>query len=92
MREKNKTITLKSLEDAARALDMQFIYGFIPNKKNLAKMIEDRADKIAQDVVLKTAKTMQLESQANSKSRIKKAIKERKKEIIDNMPRYLWDM
>ena len=91
-REKHKTVTLKSLEDVAQALDMDFVYGFIPKRKSLAVMVELRAEKIAQEIVLQTAKNMQLENQGNSKMRLKKAIKDRKQEIINKMPRYLWDL
>jgi len=55
-------------------------------------MVELRAEKIAQEIVLQTAKNMQLENQGNSKMRLKKAIKDRKQEIINKMPRYLWDL
>ena len=91
-REKNKTISLKTLEDVARALDMKLIYGFYPRATSLEKMIEQRAESLAKQIVLKTSKTMQLEDQGNSKARIKKAVAERKKELIDTIPRHLWDM
>lgn len=90
-REKSKAITLNALEEVARALDMRLVYSFIPKEKSLKKMLESQAETIAKSIVMKTSKTMHLEDQGNSKIRINKAIKERKKEIIDNMPRYLWD-
>ena len=90
-REKSKAITLNALEEVARALDMRLVYSFIPKEKSLKKMLESQAETIAKSIVMKTSKTMHLENQGNSKIRINKAIKERKKEIIDNMPRYLWD-
>ena len=90
-REKNKNITLKSLEEVARALDMRLVYGFIPKENSLKKMLDLKAETIAKSIVMKTSKTMHLEDQGNTKVRINKAIKERKREIIDNMPRYLWD-
>jgi predicted DNA-binding mobile mystery protein A len=91
IREKHKTITLKTLEDVAQALDMDLVYAFIPRKNSLKEMIKLQADKVAKGVVLETDYNMQLESQGNSNARIKKAIKERQKEIISKMPRYLWD-
>jgi len=91
IREKHKTITLKTLEDVAQALDMELVYAFIPRKNSLKEMIKLQADKVAKGVVLETDYNMQLESQGNSNARIKKAIKERQKEIISKMPRYLWD-
>jgi len=40
---------------------------------------------------MRTANTMQLEHQVNSKKRIEKAIKERTAEIKNEMPKILWD-
>jgi hypothetical protein len=70
---------------------MDLVYAFIPRKNSLKEMIKLQADKVAKGVVLETDYNMQLESQGNSNARIKKAIKERQKEIISKMPRYLWD-
>src|SRR5262245_34330533 len=39
-REKEGTITLKTLRDTADALDMKLVYGFIPKDGTLEKMIE----------------------------------------------------
>lgn len=90
-REKAKTISLKTLQEVASALDMNFVYGFIPKEKNIEEIIEKRAYKIAEKIVLRTSKTMQLEAQENAKARIQKAIKSRAEEIKREMPRYLWD-
>ena len=90
-REKSKTISLKTLQEVASALDMKFVYGFIPKEKNIEKIIEKRAHEIAKKIVLRTSKTMQLEAQENSKDRIQKAIKNRAEEIKRKMPRFLWD-
>ncbi len=90
-REKSKTISIKTLTDVAKAFDMKFIYGFIPKEKNIEGIIDKRAYEIAEKIVLRTSKTMQLEAQENSKARIKKAIKNRAEEIKREMPKYLWD-
>ena len=70
---------------------MKFIYGFIPANDSLEKMIEEKANKIAKDIVIKTSNNMKLEDQENSDIRIKKAIDEKTDEIVTKMPRYLWD-
>ena len=90
-REKNSSITLKSLKEAGKALNMQLIYGFIPLEKSLETMLEKRAHEIAKEIVLRTSHNMMLEDQENSKERIEKAIKERAEEIKNEMPGYLWD-
>jgi len=90
-REKDSSITLKSLKEAGKALNMQLIYGFIPLEKSLETMLEKRAHEIAKEIVLRTSHNMMLEDQENSKERIEKAIKERAEEIKNEMPGYLWD-
>ena len=90
-REVNGTITLNTLKDLARALDMRLVYGFIPNKGSIEQMIEQRAQEIAQEIVGRTHVTMTLEDQQNSNERIKKAIAEKTEEIKNEMPKYLWD-
>jgi predicted DNA-binding mobile mystery protein A len=90
-REKNDSITIKSLKDFAASLELKFVYGFIPNDGSLEKMIEKRATEIAQEIVLKTSHNMALEDQQNNPTRIKKAIKNRTEQIKNEMPKYLWD-
>ncbi len=90
-REKEGAITIKSMKEIAKAMDMQFVYGFVPNEGSLEQMIETRALEIATKIVERTSTTMKLEDQANSKERIEKAIKERASEIINNTPKILWD-
>ena len=41
-REKNGTISIKVLKQVASALNMQFVYGFVPKDKTLDGMIDDR--------------------------------------------------
>ena len=90
-REKEGSITIKSLMELGRALDMQLVYGFVPNDGSLDALIERRATDLATKIVLRTSNTMTLEDQGNSKYRIKKAIKERAEEIKNEMPKILWD-
>ena len=90
-REKEGAITIKSMQEIAKAIDMQFIYGFVPDAGSLDQMIEMRALEIAKTIVQRTSTTMKLEDQVNSKERIEKAIKERAAEIINKTPKILWD-
>lgn len=91
-REKEQTVSLKSLSEVARALDLQFVYGFAFKKNdNLKKIISRRAYALAQEIVLQTDRTMKLENQSISKARFKNAIKEKANKIIEEMPRNLWD-
>jgi predicted DNA-binding mobile mystery protein A len=90
-REKDGAITIKSLREIASAMDMQLVYGFLPNDGSIDALIERRATEIATQIVLRTANTMKLEDQANSIKRIEEAIKERTVAIINEMPKMLWD-
>lgn len=90
-REKEGAITIKSMQEIAKAIDMQFVYGFVPNAGSLEQMIDMRALEMATKIVERSSNTMKLEDQANSKERIEKAIKERATEIINKTPKILWD-
>ena len=90
-REKVGSITIKSLREIARAMDMQLVYGFVPNDGALDALIEKRATELATQIVMRTANTMKLEDQANSKKRIETAIRERATAIKNEMPKILWD-
>ncbi|HRO18491.1 MAG TPA: mobile mystery protein A [Ferruginibacter sp.] len=90
-REKDGSITIKSLREIARAMDMQLVYGFVPNDGSLDALIEKRATELATQIVMRTANTMKLEDQANSKKRLETAIRERAAAIKNEMPKILWD-
>jgi hypothetical protein len=72
-------------------MDMQLLYGFVPNDGSLDLFIERRATELATEIVMRTANTMKLEDHVNSKKRIEKAIKESATAIKNEMPKYLWD-
>jgi len=90
-REKEGAITIKSLREVAKAMDMQLVYGFVPNDGSLDALIEKKAKDLAIKIVMRTANTMKLEDQGNTDARINHAIKERTDEIIKEMPKILWD-
>jgi predicted DNA-binding mobile mystery protein A len=91
IREKEGAIKLKSLREAARALDMELVYGFVPKDGSLEKYIEKKARFLAERIVSRTSNTMKLEDQENTKQRIKKAIEERTVIIKQELPKALWD-
>ena len=90
-REKDGSLTIKSLRETAAALDMHLVYGFVPKDGSLDALIDRRAKELAKQIVLRTSNTMKLEDQENSKARIEKAIEERATEIKNEMPKTLWD-
>ena len=90
-REKENTITIKSLRDVARSLDMELVYGFVPKDGSLDALIERKARELAVKIVSRTSNTMKLEDQENSDKRIKKAIAERTAILKQELPKILWD-
>ena len=89
-REKEKTISLKKMEEIGNALDLRFVYGFAP-KTSLSQMIEEKARLAAKKIVFTTSLNMSLEEQKVSEQRIKESVDELTKELIRTMPRFLWD-
>jgi len=90
-REQSKTITLKKLIEAGEALDLQFVYGFIPKASSIEKMIDKRAQQVAREVVMRTSQTMKLEDQENREERLRQATKDRADILKQEMPKHLWD-
>jgi predicted DNA-binding mobile mystery protein A len=90
-REEDGSITINALREAAKALDMELVYGFVPNDGTIQKHIERKAEYLATKIVNRTSHSMKLEDQENSEQRLAKAIQERKEEIIREMPKALWD-
>ncbi len=90
-REKEGSITLKTLRDIANGLEMELVYGFVPKDGSLEALIDRKAKELATQIVLRTSNTMKLEDQGNTNKRIDKAIKERAAIIKNEMPKILWD-
>jgi predicted DNA-binding mobile mystery protein A len=90
-REKEGSITIKSLREAARALDMQLVYGLVPNDGSIDALIERKAKELAKQIVMRTSNSMKLEDQENTKQRLERALQERTIIIKNEMPKSLWD-
>lgn len=91
IREKEGSITLRSLRETARALDMELVYGFVPKDGSLERYIDKKARSLAEKIVFRTSNTMKLEEQENTNQRLKKAIEERTVIIKRELPKALWD-
>lgn len=90
-REQEGTITLKTLKEVAKAMEIQLVYGFIPNQGSLEALVEKKASELATRIVMRTSNSMKLENQQNSDKRLQKAIKERTRILVNEMPKILWD-
>ena len=90
-REALSQITINKLRDVGQALDMKFVYGFVPNDGSVENLINIKAEKLAQKIVLRTNQNMKLEDQGIGDEKIAKTIKELAAEIKREMRKSLWD-
>ena len=90
-REASGSISINSLKDIGKALDMQLVYAFVPKQGSIDKMITAKALKIAERIVLRTNHNMKLENQGNSQEQINQAINELANELKREMHKSLWD-
>ena len=90
-REKDGAITINTLKEVGRVLDMDLVYGFISRHNSLEDMIEERANEIAEEIVLSSKKSIELDSSKKTKNYTRKAIQQKTYEISSKMPSNLWD-
>ena len=76
-REKDGSLSLSHLQEIAQALDMQFVYGFIPNDGTLEALIERKAREMAE-------RTLQFDG-------TERVIQRRTESIKEKLPRSMWD-
>ena len=89
--EASGTISLKLLKEVGRALDLKLVYGFVPVNGTIEALIDQKANDLARQIVLRTNQTMMLESQSTDREHIDRAIIELAGEIKQEMNRSLWD-
>jgi predicted DNA-binding mobile mystery protein A len=90
-REAAGSISIKVLQETANALDMRFVYGFIPLHGSVEKLVDMKAKELAKKIVLRTNQNMKLENQGNNEKRIAQAIEELAEEIKREMHKSIWD-
>jgi len=88
--EEHGSITLKSLERAAQALDCRVVYLLVPNRP-LSDTLSDRAHALAEHRLAAVERTMQLEDQAVSDSENRKKAIQQLAEDLLRKPGRLWD-
>ena len=90
-REATGKITINKLKDVGNALNMKFIYGFIPKDGTIESLINLKAEKLARKIVLRTNQNMKLEDQGISEDKIEHSINDLANEIKREMRKSLWD-
>jgi len=90
-REATGQITINKLRDVCEALDMQFVYGFVPKDGTIDNLINSKAEKLAKKIVLRANQNMKLEDQGIGDEKINESIKDLTNEIKREMRKSLWD-
>ncbi|RLA40911.1 MAG: mobile mystery protein A [Gammaproteobacteria bacterium] len=88
--EKNASITLGSLERAARALDCQVVYALIP-RKPLNDLVEERVRIVAEKRLQSTQHSMALEAQSIDKSDEEEQLKRLSERLMKKAGSELWE-
>lgn len=89
--EANGRVTLNSLKDVANAMDLKLVYALVPKNGTINDLIQIKAEKLAQKIVLRTNQNMKLEDQGIGDEKIAKTIEELAQEIKREMRKSLWD-
>lgn len=82
--------TLKSLREAAEALDCTLVYALVP-KAPLEELVRKRASSKAHDQFATVAQGMMLENQSLTVAQMNEEIERLTYEILDEPLRYLWE-
>lgn len=87
--EKDGDLKLSSLQKIAKALNMKFVYGFVP-EGTLETMVRNQAKRIALKRLKTLDNTMRLEKQALSDEEQKKALDDMIEKILIAPPKDFW--
>lgn len=84
------SLTLKSMQSMAQAMDCRFVYAIIPEKE-IERVIRSRAILKAKEHVKAASTQMALESQSLSEEQLAFEVERLASEIIEKMPSDLWN-
>ena len=90
-REATGQITINKLKDVGNALNMKFVYGYIPKDGTIENLVNLKSEKLARKIVLRTNQNMKLEDQGIGDEKLAETIKELAYEIKREMKKSLWD-
>ncbi len=87
------TVTLDSLDRAARAMNCRLVYAIVPAPElgSLEAIVEDRALALARSLASTVSHTMHLESQGVDAEDTEVQIKRLAEELMRTSDRRLWD-
>jgi predicted DNA-binding mobile mystery protein A len=90
-REAQGTVTLDSLQTAARAMDMKLVYVLLPEEGSIESMVEARALQLAREYVSDAVQDLTEQEREQAHDRLEKAVLIKALELRGNMGRRFWD-
>jgi len=84
------SVTIKTMRQAAEAMDCVFIYALLP-RETLSATLRKRAETLARKRMANVSHSMLLEGQQLSELEQKKALESEIEALIRDMPKELWD-
>lgn len=88
--EMSGSATIKTMQQAANALDCVFVYAVIP-RESLTEIVRKRARSLAEKRLNRVSHSMLLEAQQLSDAEQKKVFLSEVEELMRHMPKELWD-
>ncbi len=88
--ESEGSISLNTLRKVAEAMNCSLVYALVP-KTSLESILDDRARKVATELIASVDHSMALESQSTSVEEQEKQIAELADELKRNLDKRLWD-
>jgi len=88
--ELNGSVSIKTMRQAAEALNCVFVYGVIP-RESLTDIVRKRARSLVGKRLARVSHSMLLEAQQLTGAEQKKMLDAEVEELIRNMPKELWD-
>ena len=83
------SVTIKSMRQAAEALDAVFVYALVP-RESLEATVRRQAGCVAVMRLNRVSHSMRLEDQQLSNEEMKKALNEAVEDLVRTMPKDLW--
>ena len=87
--ERQGTISLRSLREAASALDCELVYAVVP-RTSLDAMLEQRALQVVTSHMRRTTRTMQLEDQSVGEDETRRQLHALAAHLVQSLDRRLW--
>ena len=82
--------TIKMMQQAARALNCEFVYGIVP-QKDLFDIVKKQAIDVAKNRMARTSHTMLLEKQELKNNEQKEILDNMITDITETLPKSLWN-